>query len=239
MADETLHDEELGQALGYVRWAEEMCTNIQGDEGYKEELVQALKSHKASGFSESKEIIHQLRNLIHKKQVQQIAMKEEVYAHIQKTVAEKISLFENMHAELFARDVAYKVQQVHQQTTLLSDVLVREEKLLTALNPESFEHLIPHLLFLCEKEKRLKENNKDTTTALHKNTLKLLGHMSSNYFDRLAKLAETKEFHEDHHELFMGTYLLSNLARTVIKAEGLDASELLEKEQQFTKHLTI
>lgn len=237
MADETLHDEELGQALGYVHWAEEICTNIQGDEGQKEECVQSLRSNRVSGFTGNKEILHRLNDIIHKKQVQQIAMKGEVYAHIQKTIAEKITCFENMHAELFAREIAYKVQQVHQQTTLLFDVLLREEKLLTALNQESFENLIPHILFLCEKEKRLKENSKHATTAIHKNALKLIEHMSFNYFDRLAKLAETKEFHEDHHDLFMGTYLLSTLVRTIIYAEGFDASELLEKEQQFIKHL--
>ncbi len=232
-----MDDEELGQSLGYAQWAEEICTETQRDEGQKKEYVQSLKSNKASGFAENKETIKQLHEIIRKKQVQRTAMKGEVYDHIQKTIAEKIPYFEDMHAELFAREIANAVQHVHQQTIILSDVLLRQQKLLAALNQETFEDLVSHVLFLCEKEVGLKGDIERKTVLLYQNMLKLIEHMSSNYFVRLAKLAETKEFHEDHHDLFMGTYLLSTLARTIIKAEGLDVSEMLEKELQFTKNL--
>ncbi len=233
-----MDDEELGQALGYVQWAEEICTNTQADEEQKESSVQFLQAHRALGFAENKEAIKQFHDILRRKQLQQTAMKGEVYGDIRKNIAEKISTFENMHAELFAREIAHTVQNVHQNTLLLYDVLVRQEKLLGAMTSETFADLVPHVLFLYEKERNLNGQIEKRITILHKNTLKLVEHISSNYFGRLAKLAQTKEFQEDHHDLFIGAYYLSILTRVVTKAQGTNTQELLEKENQFLKNIT-
>lgn len=232
-----MDDETIGRLQGYVQWGADAYWNKKAQEAEKQKACSQVKQQKQAGFQANKEFLQEIKKNVTKKQLPLYEMKSQVYEDIKERLASIKPFFHNMHAELFLADAVYATERIHDNSMMISDVLKRQEKLLHAITSETFEELAPHILFLYEKEQRLQQKNKEHSVELSFQTMRILGHLYQNYFERLASLNKEKQFHEDHKDLFLAAWVLSMCTRAMGNAQGIETTALRNIEQAFVQKI--
>ncbi len=225
--------EVLGKLHGYIQWAAEVQWNRREHDVHKREVMALLNQHKDAGFVGNAMTLEELRHLVHGKQLPLHESKKQVYLDIKDTITDIFPLFRNMHAELFLKDILFSMTRVHENTLGIHDSLQRQEKLIGALTPQTFEELLPHIMYLYGKEVQLQQQNEAHVADMHKKTVRIMGHLNKNYFKTLKKVSADPKFKEDHHDLFVASYMLSLCSRTMTQEYGLASQDLAAVENSF------
>lgn len=235
---DALDDETIGRLQGYVQWGADACWHKKAQEAEKEKACSQLKQQKQAGFGVNKEFLQEIKALVGKKQLPLYEMKSQVYEDMKETLSAMKPSFHNMHAELFMADAVYAAERIHDNSIMLFDVLKRQEKLLQAITPETFEELVQHFLFLYEKEQKLQQKNKEHSSDMSSQAVRILEHLQQNYFERLASVSKEKEFYQTHQDIFLAAYLLSVCSRAIGNVQGIETAALRDAEAAFVQNMT-
>lgn len=225
--------EVLGKLHGYIQWAAEVQWNRREHDVHKREVVALLNKQRTAGFVGNAMTVQELRNLVHGKQLPLHESKKQVYLDIKDTIADLLPLFRNMHVELFLKDILFSMTRVHENTLGIHDALQRQVRLIGALTPQTFEELLPHILYLYSKETQLQQQNETHVADMHRKTVRVMRHLNNNYFQTLKKVSADQKFREDHHDLFVASYMLSLCSRTMAQEYGLPSQDLAAVENSF------
>lgn len=229
--------EVLGKLHGYIQWAAEMQWNRREHDIHKRETIALLNQHKKAGFVGNAMTLQELRRLVHGKQLPLHESKKQVSLDLKDTITDIFPLFCNMHAELFLKDILFSITRVHENNLGVHDTLERQVKLIAALTEQTFEELLPHILYLYGKEVQLQEQNQTHVMDVHKKTVRVIEHVNKNYFKTLKKLNDNPKFREDHHDLFVAAYMLSLCSRTLTQEYGVPSQDLTSIENEFIKNI--
>ncbi len=229
--------EVLGKLHGYIQWAAEVQWNRREHDVHKREVVMLLNQHKEAGFVGNAMTLQELKHLVNGNQLPLHESKKQVYIDLKDTLTDILPLFRNMHVELFLKDIIFSMTRVHENNLGIHDALQRQTKLLNALNPQTFEELLPHILYLYSKEIQLQQQNESHVIDMHRKTTHVIGHLNKNYFKTLKKLSNEPKFREDHHDLFVAAYMLSLCSRTMAQEYGLASLDLAKVETTFIENI--
>jgi hypothetical protein len=232
-----MNEQVMDRFTAFAHWGEEAFLNKYQYTLHKAEVAEDLRTNKKQGYTENKHNIEQLKNTINRKQEQMNSMKIQTYEEMQEAMHDIVPLFVNMHAELFAKEIQNSINSVHKNTVALHDSVTRQLRVLEATDKETFEELVPHIIYLYDKEKQLQSHIQNHAERMHSNATKLIKHMNQNYFGRLSRVANTEEFYKDHSHIFTAAYLLCVASRAVAKVQGADTRNLASLENEFIENI--
>lgn len=234
---DALDDETIGRLQGYVQWGADVSWHKKTQEAEKEKACSQVKQQKQEGFEANKEFLQEIKAIVAKRQLPLYEMKSQVYEDMKEVLSAMKPSFHNMHAELFMADAVYAAERIHDNSIILFDVLKRQEKVLGAVTAETFEELVPHLLFLHEKEQKLQQKNKEHSIDMSSQSVRILEHLQQNYFERLASLSREKEFYQAHQDIFLAAGVLSICSRAIGNVQGIDIAALRNAEAAFVQNI--
>lgn len=237
MTEIFLDAELVGRLHGYVQWGVEIHWNKQEQHAHKDEVMTALKEKQVAGFDVNKQLLRELKQVIERKQHPLHEQKTHVYHDLKATIQELKSHFRNMHAELFVEDVSFAIERLHENVLALTDTIRRQARLVAALNAQTYDELIPQIFYLYEKEKNIEKTMREYADEMHKKSRHVLKHCNINYFKRLKQLAGDKQYHADHHDLFVAAYLLDVGSRAAAHVHGIDTTEAKNNEEHFLSNI--
>ncbi len=237
MIEIPLNTELVGRLHGYVQWGAEIYWNKQEHHAHKDEVMTALKEKNVTGFEANKQRISELKQIIEGKQYPLHEQKAYVYRDLKETIEALKLHFRNMHAELFVEDVFFASERLHDNVVALIDTIKQQARLVVAVNEQTYNDFIPQIFYLYEKEKFIEKRMVEYANEMHKKSRHVLQHFNINYFERLKQLVGDKQYHADHHDLFIAAYLLDVGSRTVAHVHGIDTTEAKNNEEHFLSNI--
>ena len=229
--------ETLGKLHGYIQWAADVHWNKEEQDAHKREVLALLEQHRDTGFVANALTLQELRMLVNRKQVPLHAAKKEVSLDIKDTVEEIQPYFQKMHIELFAQDILHAVRRVYENSLIVHDSLLRQARLIQALTVQTFDELLPHIFFLYRKECHLQNQIQQHVSDINRHSFYIISHLNKNYFQHLAKLTTDSKFRQDHHDIFVASYILSLCSRALAQEYGISYEKLASAEATYIANI--
>lgn len=212
---EEVNGELLGRLQGYVNWASEVVWHKQKHDSLKQQSVKILKKQRKKGYDVHAQLLKQLSDVVARKQVPLHEQNVHVHEDIRETMNLLKIMFSKAHAELFVEDAVYASESMHEHAVLLHDAICKQALLLKAVSQQTYDDVVPQVIFLCEKEAEIKQKLQYHAEQVSQSSVKVLLHINENYFVRMKKLALDHQYIEDQRQVFVAGYALALCSKTL------------------------